>query len=370
MGIRRVVRWTARGVAAVTILAAVALAVAYWRSDNLCSAPLPAPVHAMRAIRYCDYGGPDVLTVAQVETPVPGTGEVLLRVRAAAVNPLEVHFMHGTPYFMRLQAGLRRPQDTRLGVDVSGQVAAVGPGVTRLKVGDAVFGAADGALAEYVVATERSFVLKPPNITFEQAAAVPVAAVTALQAVRDKAGVQSGQRVLVNGASGGVGTFAVQIAKALGADVTGVSSARNSELVRTIGADRTIDYTTADYTAGTARYDAIVDMVGNHSLLENRQVLTPSGAYVMVGGPDGRWISPLDRVVRMMLLSPFIGQRFGMMLAQVNQADLVTLRDWMQAGTVTPVIDRHFTLTDVPAAIRYLETGRARGKVVITIAGE
>ena len=356
---------------AVVALAGGAFAVAYWRSDNACAAgPTPAPVHPMFAIRYCDYGGPDVLSLAPVETPTPGTGDVLVRVHAAAVNPLEVHFMRGTPYIMRIQSGLRRPSDLRLGVDFAGRVAAIGAGVTHVKVGDDVFGAADGALAEYVVTRERSVVAKPATTTFEQAAAVPVAAVTALQAVRDKGRVQAGQRVLVNGASGGVGTFAVQIAKALGAEVTGVSSGRNSDLVRSIGAAHAIDYTTTDYTAGAARYDLIVDMVGNHSLLENRQVLTANGTYVMVGGPEGRWVAPMDRAVRMMLLSPFVRQRMGMFIAALNRADLETLRDMMAAGTVTPVIDRHFPLADVPAALQYLETGRARGKVVITVAGQ
>jgi NADPH:quinone reductase-like Zn-dependent oxidoreductase len=283
------------------------------------------------------------------------------------VNPLELHYLTGTPYIMRLDAGLRRPKNIRLGVDFAGTVEAVGTDVSQLKPGDEVFGGRTGALAEYVVASERSVVLKPRNMTFEQAAAVPVAAVTALQAVRDKGRVQPGQHVLVNGASGGVGTFAVQIAKALGATVSGVSSTRNVELVRSLGADRSIDYTTQDYTQGADRYDVIVDMVGNHSLLENRRVLKPRGIYVMVGGPEGKWIAPLDRVVQMLLLSPFVDQKFGMFISQLNAADLTTLRDLMASGTVTPVIDRRFPLHEVPEAIRYLQTGRARGKVVIAV---
>ncbi len=277
--------------------------------------------------------------------------------------------MRGTPYFMRLDAGLRRPAVVRLGVDFSGTVTAVGPRVTRFKTGDAVFGARSGALAEYVAAPERLLAPKPARITFEQAAAVPVAALTALQALRDHGRLQPGQRVLINGASGGVGTFAVQIAKALGGEVTGVSSGRNLALVRSLGADHAVDYTAENYTTGAARYDLIVDMVGNHPLLDNRRVLTPHGAYVMVGGPDGRWIAPVDRVIRMVLLSPFIEQRFGMMLSTSNQADLATLTDLMQAGRLTPVIDRSYPLREVAEAIRYLETGRARGKVVITVAG-
>jgi NADPH:quinone reductase-like Zn-dependent oxidoreductase len=218
-----------------------------------------------------------------------------------------------------------------------------------------------------VVAGARSVVAKPANISFAQAAAVPIAAVTALQAVRDRGRVAAGQRVLVNGASGGVGTFAVQIAKSLGATVTGVSSTRNLELVRSLGADHALDYTREDYTTGAARYDVIIDMIGNHGVRANRGVLTPTGIYVMVGGPTGRWLRPLDRIITMAVLSPFVDQQMGMFLAQLNAADLTTLRDLIAAGSVTPVIDREFPLDQVAEAMRLLETGRARGKVVVTI---
>lgn len=370
MKLRTVLRWTARGIVVVLALVVAGLGIAYWRSGNNCDEIVAAnPAHPIKAIVYCDYGGPDVLRLEDVEKPSPGAGQVLVRVRAAAVNPLEVHYMRGTPYVMRLDSGLRKPKNIRLGVDFAGIVEAVGPDTSQFRPGDEVFGGRTGALAEYVVASERSLVRKPANATFEQAAAVPIAAVTALQAVRDKGQVQAGQRVLINGASGGVGTFAVQIAKWLGATVSGVSSTRNVELVRSLGADETIDYTAQDYTQGPRRFDVIIDMVGNHSLRANRRVLNAQGIYVMVGGPDGRWIAPMDRIVPMFVLSAFVDQEFGMMLAHLNNADLSTLRDLIQAGTITPVIDRRYGLSQVRDAIRYLETRRARGKVVITIEG-
>jgi NADPH:quinone reductase-like Zn-dependent oxidoreductase len=367
MRLRRVARWTAGGLVVVALLGTVAFAVAYWRSDNNCAAVRAAvPEHPMRAVLYCSYGAPDVLAIDEIEKPVPGPAQVLVRVRAASVNPLESHFMRGEPYVMRLGAGLRKPADIRLGVDFSGTVEALGSEVGTVKPGDEVFGGRTGALAEYIVVSARSVVAKPTNISHAQAAAVPVAALTALQAVRDKGRVRAGQQVLVNGASGGVGTFVVQIAKSFGASVTGVSSTRNVELVRSLGADRTIDYTHEDYTQGTARFDVIVDMVGNHSLRANRGVLQPHGIYVMVGGPSGRWLAPIDRVVGMTVVKPFVSQELTFFISALNVADLGTLRDLMQAGTVTPVIDREYPLDEVAAAMRHLETGRARGKIVVT----
>ena len=371
MTLRTLLRRTTIVVAAAFLLAVAALGVAYWRSDNDCAAQLAAvATDPMKAVLFCDYGAPDVLTIHEVDKPTPGDGQVLVRVRAAGINPVELHAMRGEPYPMRLDSGLRRPVSLRLGVDFAGTVVTVGPNVTRLAPGAAVFGGRNGALAEYVVVNERSVVEKPENLTFEQAAAVPVAGVTALQAVRDKGRVQPGQAVLINGASGGVGTFAVQIAKALGAVVTGVSSTRNVELVRSLGADRTIDYTAEDYTQTPAQYDVVIDMVGNHSLLANRRALRPNGIYVMVGGPSGRWLAPLDRVIGMYLLSPFVRQELGFFIARLNGGDLATLRDLMQRGAVTPVIDRRYPLSDIREAIAYLETGRARGKVVVAIAGD
>lgn len=369
MRLRAVFRWGAIATSVVVSLAVLALAVAYWRSDNNCAEVIAAtPAHPMKGFVYCDYGAPDVLRLEDLETPVPSADQLLVKVHAAAVNPLEFHYLRGMPYVMRLDGGLRKPANIRIGVDFAGTVEAVGANVTQFKPGDEVFGGRNGALAERIVVLARSVVRKPANLTFDQAAAVPVSAVTALQALRDHGHVQAGQSVLINGASGGVGTFAVQIAKSLGAKVSGVSSTRNVELVRSLGADTTIDYTTQDYTQGGQRYDVIIDMVGNHSLRANRSVLTPNGVYVMVGGPEGRWIAPLDRAVRMIVLSKFVDQKLSMFMADLNNADLTTLRDLMQAGTVTPVIDRRYPFRELPEAIRYLETGRARGKVVITVA--
>ncbi len=321
----------------------------------------------MKAIVYCDYGSPDVLKLEDIEKPVPGDDQVLVRVRAAAVNPYDGHYMRGTPLVMRIEAGLRKPKDTRLGVDFAGTVEAVGKNVTEFKPGDEVFGGRAGAFAEYVATAGRRLVKKPKNMTFEQAASVPIAAITALQALRDHGKVQPGQKVLINGASGGVGTFAVQIAKWLGAHVTGVSSTRNVELVLSLGADQVVDYTREDFTQGAQRYDVIIDMVGNHPLSAYRHVLNPKGIYVMVGGRKGRWLAPLDRVAQMLVYSAFVDQEMGMMIANISKEDLTILGELMEAGKVTPVIDRRYPLREVPEAIRYLEEGHARGKVVIRV---
>jgi NADPH:quinone reductase-like Zn-dependent oxidoreductase len=263
--------------------------------------------------------------------------------------------------------GLRKPKVIELGVDFAGTVESVGRAVTQFKPGDEVFGARTGAFAEYVAVWEARVAAKPANITFEEAAAVPVAALTALQGLRDHGRVGPGHKVLINGASGGVGTFAVQIAKSLGAEVTGVSSTRNLELVRSLGADHVVDYTKEDFTRSAPRYDVIIDNVGNHSLSDLRRVLTPGGKYVMIGGPSGRWVAPLQRVLGLIVTSWFVDQEMRFFISELNQADLVTLRDLIQAGKVTPVIDRRYALSEVRSAIEYLETGRARGKVVIVI---
>ena len=363
--LRRVAWWSAGAIT----LALLALLVAYWTSSNTCSdRKTAAQGNQMKAIVYCDYGSPDVLKVEDIEKPAPGDDQVLVRVRAASVNPLDWHYMRGTPYFMRLGAGLRKPKVTRLGVDFAGTVEAVGRNVNRFKPGDEVFGGRTGAFAQYVLVREdRAVALKPANLTFEQAASVGVAAITALQGLRDKGQIQPGQKVLINGASGGVGTFAVQIAKSFGADVTGVCSTRNVDMVRSIGADHVIDYTKEDFTKSAERYDLILDNVGNHSLLESRRVLNPKGKYIMVGGPAGRWIDPLPRAISALVLSRFVSQDIRLFLADLNQADLNILRDLMQAGKVKPVIDRRYRLSEVSEAIRYLEQGHARGKVVITL---
>jgi len=349
------------------VLGVLALFVAYWRSASGCERLAAAEGERMKAIIYCDYGSPDVLELAEIPKPVPGDNQVLVRVRAASVNPYDSHFLRGEPFLMRIDFGLRKPKSPRIGVDFAGTVEAVGAKVTEFRPGDEVFGGKSGAFAEYVVAAETALARKPQNLTIEETAAVNMGGTTALQGLRDNGELQPGQKVLINGASGGVGTFAVQIAKAMGAEVTGVSSTKNVELVRSLGADHAVDYTKEDFTTGTTRYDLILDMVGNRSLSENRRVLTPNGKYVMVGGPKGRWLAPMDRALRAEVLSWFVSQEIGMMLAQYSRDDLNHLRDLIEAGKVKPMIDRRYPLHEVPEAIRYLETGRARGKVVITV---
>jgi NADPH:quinone reductase-like Zn-dependent oxidoreductase len=322
----------------------------------------------MKAIVYSRFGSPDVLRYEDVEKPAPGATEVLVRIRAASVNPLDWHFMRGTPYIGRAMFGLLKPRIPRLGADLAGEVEAVGGQVTRFKPGDAVFGAARGACAEYACAAEASLAAKPESVTFEQAAAVPVAGITALQGLRDKGRIQPGHRVLVHGAAGGVGTFAVQIARAFGASVTGVCSTRNVEMVRSIGAHEVVDYTRDDFTRTGQRYDVIFDCIGDHPVPACARALAPQGTYVMVGGPNGRWLGPVARLVVVAASARATGRRLVPFLADERSADLEVLADLMATGKVTPVIDRRYTLREVPEAIRYLEEGHARGKVVITVA--
>jgi NADPH:quinone reductase-like Zn-dependent oxidoreductase len=366
---KRILRWTASIIVLALVLCGF---IAYWTSSNDCKHYSAAPANPMKAVVYCDYGVPN-LKFQEIERPTPADDQLLVKVRAASVNPLDWHFIEGTPYVMRaMGVGLRKPKDTRLGVDFAGTVEAVGKNVTQFKPGDEVFGGRTGAFAEYVCVREaRAVALKPANITFEQAASVPIAAITALQGVRDKGKVQAGQKLLINGASGGVGTFAVQIAKSYGAEVTGVCSTRNLDLVRSLGADHVIDYTKEDFTKSEQRYDVILDNVANHSLSECRRVLNPNGIYVLIGGGgvnESRWLGPgLTHALKAMLLSKFVNQKMGMMLAELNQKDLTFLADLMQSGKVTPVIDRTYKLSDLPDAIRYLEQGHARGKVVVSV---
>jgi NADPH:quinone reductase-like Zn-dependent oxidoreductase len=333
----------------------------------------PAPAIAdgtevMKAIVYRCYGSPDVLEFEDIEKPTPADDEVLVKIHAASVNPLDWHYMRGSPYLMRLGTGLGAPNRVGLGVDFSGTVERVGAKVTQFKPGDEVFGGANGAFAEYVTIREdRALVLKPANVSFEQAASAPIAAVTALQALRDAGKVKPGQKVLINGASGGVGTFAVQIAKSFGAEVTAVCSTRNVEMVRSLGADHVVDYKKEDYTQGGETYDLIIDMVGNHSLLDNRKALTPEGIFVIIGGPKGNWLAPLMGPVKALMLSPFVGQEFVMMIAKMRRDDLATLGGLMETGKVVPVIDRRFQLRDTADAIRYSEKGRAQGKIMVEI---
>ena len=352
----------------IAALSALALLLSH---DSECGvAPtVPAGANSMKAIVYRCYGSPAVVKLEVVAKPIPADDRMLIKVHAASVNPLDWHYMRGKPYIMRPMAGLGVPKDIRLGVDFAGTVEAVGKDVKQFKPGDEVFGGADGSFAEYVtVRGAGSVALKPANMTFEQAAAVPIAAITALQALRDQGKVQPGQKVLINGASGGVGTFAVQIAKALGADVTGVCSTRNLAMVQSIGADHVIDYTREDFTQGAQRYDLIVDTVGSHSASEIRRVLKPAGTLVIVGGSSGgQWLGGMSGAISAQLLAPFVSQKIGFFLARLDHEDLDYLSGLMQAGKVTPVIDRRYKLSETAEAIRYVEAGHARGKVIINL---
>jgi NADPH:quinone reductase-like Zn-dependent oxidoreductase len=352
---------------------AVALAslALFMGHDSPCGpAPTP-PANAtlMKAMVYRCYGSPEVLRLEDVAKPVPAADEVLVRVHAASVNPLDWHYMRGKPYLIRMSEGFGAPEDARLGVDFAGTVEAVGGSVTRFKPGDEVFGGKFGAFAQYVsVHQDHALALKPANVSFEQAAAVPIAAVTALQGLRDKGQLHAGQKVLINGASGGVGTFAVQIAKAMGAEVTGVCSTRNVPLVRSLGADHVIDYTREDFTRSGQHYDLILDIVGSHSLLQYRRVLNPKGTLVIVGSASvGNWVGFLVTPIDAIVLSKLVSQKFVPFLADLNQGDLSVLAGLMQSGKLTPLIDRTYSLAQLPAAMGYVEEGHARGKVAITV---
>jgi len=323
----------------------------------------------MKAIVYHRYGSPDVLKCEEIEKPVVGDNEVLLKVRAASVNPADWHLMEGKPFLVRLFGlGLLKPKDARAGRDVAGQVEAAGKNITQFKPGDAVFGACPGAFAEYACASESRLAMKPDSVTFEQAASVAIAALTALQGLRDKGQIQPGQKVLINGAAGGVGTFAVQIAKCFRAEVTGVCSTRNVDMVRSIGADRVIDYTQQDFTQSGESWDLIFDLVANHSLSAVRRVLNPKGRYVGAGiGPGGSVIGFFARAALAPVLSRFVSQKFFVFITKITKEDLIVMRDLMQAGKVTPAIEKRYRLSEVPEAIRYLATGHARAKLVITL---
>ena len=321
----------------------------------------------MRAIVYTEYGPPDVLQFTEVAKPTPKDDEVLIKVRAASLNALDWRLMRGGPYIVRMLFGLRKPtiaQPGRPGRDVAGQVEAVGRNVTQFKPGDEVFGVCSGAFAEYVCVIEDKLALKPANISFEDAAAVPVAAISALQGLRDKGRIQRGQKVLVDGASGGVGTFAVQIAKSFGAEVTAVCSTRNVDTARSIGADQVIDYTREDFTQSGQRYDLIIAANAYHSIFEYRRALSQDGIYVMAGGG---WAQILQAVLLGPLLSLIGRKKMCLFMANINTKDLVLLKDLLEAGKVVPIIDRRYPLSDVAEALRYLEEGHARGKVVITM---
>ena len=322
----------------------------------------------MKAIVQDHYGNPDVLEFQEIDVPDIGPADVLVRVHAASVNPFDWHMMTGKPYLVRLQAGRRRPSQRTRGVDFAGLIEKVGAEVTKFSLGDEVFGAGRGVFAEFAVASETRIVLKPGDVSFEQAAAVPIAAVTALQALRDSGGIADGQSVLVNGASGGVGTFAVQIARALGAEVTGICSTRNVETVRSIGAHHVIDYAKDDFTRSQRRYDLILDLVGNHSLRKFRRALSPDGVYVSAGmTKKTNWIGPLTHLLKIKAASLMGRQKMVGMLAGLNEADLQRLQEWMESGDLTSVIDRRFALNEARDAMWHQGEGHAQGKSIITV---
>ncbi len=318
----------------------------------------------MKAIVYHEYGSPDVLQYEEIAKPAPATNEVLVAVRAASINPLDWHFMRGDPYLLRLAGGLRRPKITRLGVDLAGQIESVGSGVTKFKPGDEVFGSCRGAFAEYVCTTESALAIKPQNVSFEQAAAAPTVTFTALQALRNLGHIQKGQKVLINGAAGGVGTAAVQLAQWFGADVTGVCSTHNVEMVRSIGASHVVDYTREDFTRNGLHYDIFLDCIGNHSLLACRRVLNSNGRYIMIGGTGGM-SSFLARAFIASLWSRLSNKKLSMFLAKRSPEDLALMRDLLESKELMPIIDRRYRLCELPEAIAYLEAGHARGKVII-----
>ena len=324
--------------------------------------------HRMRSIIYREYGSPDVLQLERIDKPIVGDDSVLVRIHAAAANPYDWHFMRGEPYFMRLFIGLRAPKEDRLGVDFAGRLEAVGKNVTHLRPGDEVFGLGNGTFAEYVTAPANQVASKPEVLSFEQAAAVPLAALTALQGLRDVARLEPGHRVLIIGASGGVGTFAVQIAKALGAEVAAVCSTRNLELVRSLGADEAIDYTKEDFGDSGRRYDVIFQLAGKRSPSDCLSSLTPRGILINSSGDSkNRWLGPMGRFIRAAALSPFVSQTLGSQTTKRSRGDLEYLTELIEAGKITPVIDRTHPLSEVPEAIGYLERGHARGKVVIRV---
>lgn len=321
----------------------------------------------MKAITRVVYGPAESLTFDEVPTPEVGETEVLVQVRASSVNPYDWHLLRGEPYLLRLSAGFRRPKNHDMGIDVAGTVSAVGANVARFKIGDDVFGLARGAFAEYAVANEERLAVKPDALTFESAASIPCAGNTALVAVRDKGQVSAGMSVLVNGASGGVGSYAVQIAKSLGAEVTGVCSTRNIELVKSIGAAEVIDYTHEDFARRPLRYDVVIDTIGNRSLRDLRRALKPRGTLVVAGGGNGKWFRPMALLLKVIVVGPFIRQQLRGVMAGVTAESLETISTLVVSGDVAPLIDRTYPLSETSAALGYLEEGHARGKVIITV---
>lgn len=371
MRLKRILKWSVRSILLILILTFLVGFIAYWRSTNECDRLSGAPNNPMKAIRFWEYGSPDVVKFDDVEKPVPNDDQVLIRVRAASLNALDAYMIRDS-WLGRLMFGLRKPRDTRLGRDVAGVVEAVGKNITQFKLGDEVFGLCRGSLAEYGVASERALVMKPASVSFEQAASLPLAGLTALQGLREGK-IQPGQKVLINGATGGVGTFAVQIAKSLGAEVTAVCSTRNVDLVLSIGADHVIDYTKEDFTKSDQRYDVIFDNVANHSFSERRRVLNPKGICVLagMGGTGTKPGEAMGRIAGNLFLarglSSFTGQKFAQYITKVSKDDLITLGDLVQAGKLRSVIERTYTLKDAPEAFRIFNQGHARGKIVIIV---
>src|SRR5689334_22152814 len=367
MKMKRVIKWSF-----LTLFVALIawLFIGYWTSTNDCEHYSKTPTNPMKAIVSCEYGAEN-LQLRDIEKPAPADDEVLVRVRAASVNPADGHMVRDS-WLARLFSGLRKPKNTRFGTDFAGVVEATGKSVTDFKPGDEVFGAKNGAIADYIcVKAERAIVMKPANITFEQAGSVGIAGITALQGLRDNGRIQSGQKVLINGASGGVGTFAVQIAKAFGAEVTAVCSTRNVDLVKSIGADHVIDYTKQDFTNTDQRYDMIYDLVSNHSFSERRKILTPEGICVLAGiGGAGSHPETMGRIGANFwntFRSKFTKQKFVFYIAKLTKADMNVMRELMQSGKVSPVIDRTYKIDQTSVSVRYMEEGHARGKLVIAL---
>ena len=364
---KRILKWSALAL----LVALIAwFQIAYWTSTNDCGQNVVV-TNPMKAIRYCEYGSPDVVKLERVDKPVPNDNQVLVKVRAASLNALDVYLTRDL-WIGRLFFGLRKPKETRLGRDVAGQVEAVGKDVTQFKPGDEVFGMCRGALAEYACPSERSLVVKPPNVSFEQAASLPIAGLTALQGLREGK-IQAGQKVLVNGATGGVGTFAVEIAKALGAEVTAVCSTTNVDLVRSIGADHIVDYTKEDFTKSDQHYDVLFDNVGNHSFGDRCRVLKPHGICVLagMGGSGVTGSQALGRIAGNLFIarawSTFTDQKFAQYITKMSKDDLTMLGDLVQAGRLSPVIERTYKLDDAPQAFRQLNGGHAKGKLVVVV---
>ena len=323
---------------------------------------------SMTAVQAHCYGGPEVLQLLEVEKPTPGDADVLVKIKAASVNPLDWHYMRGSPYFMRFMSGIGKPNDVGSGVDFAGVVEAIGKDVTKFKVGDRVFGGRGSAFAEYLVMPETKAITHiPTGISFEQAAAVPIAGITAIQALKDIGNIKAGDKVLVNGASGGVGTYAVQMAKAYGAEVTGVSSTKNHAMVKALGADHMIDYKTHNYTDDDVQYDMVIDNIGNHSFSANADVLTPTGKLIMIGGAKGDWIGSMINPIKGMVQAPFLDQEFVMLLAEMNEEGLSLIAEMMEQGKVKSQIDKRYPLAEIKEAIKYSESGRAKGKIIINI---